>query len=211
MNAEQLYVLLVEIDACKEAIVWTKGKSLTEAWATCRRGDWMLWLVGNQAGKPGWATRQRVVLAICSCIELALKYVPKEEDRPRQAIETMRRWARGEATLVEVRKATNAVAADAAEATYYAANAVANAVAAAAAEATYYAVAAANAVDAIYYAVAAADAADAADAVVVVAATYYAVGATYDYDAAHTKVLEECADLVRREIPIPYCGKEVQL
>jgi len=36
--------LLIKLDACQEAIEWVGDKDLKEAWETCPRGDWMLWL-----------------------------------------------------------------------------------------------------------------------------------------------------------------------
>lgn len=36
--------LLLKLNACQEAINWVGEKSLQEAWDTCPRGDWMLWL-----------------------------------------------------------------------------------------------------------------------------------------------------------------------
>ena len=36
--------LLKNLNACQEAIDWVGDKSLQEAWNTCPRGDWMLWL-----------------------------------------------------------------------------------------------------------------------------------------------------------------------
>ena len=56
------------------------------------------------------------MLAACACAETALKYVKPGEDRPHKAIETARAWARGEASIDDVRKA--AYAADAAYAAY---------------------------------------------------------------------------------------------
>ena len=41
-------------------------------------------------------------LMVCDMVEPALKYVPEGEDRPRQAIETARRHARGEASDEEL-------------------------------------------------------------------------------------------------------------
>jgi hypothetical protein len=52
--------------------------------------------------------RRRIVLAACAVAESSLKYLPAGEKRPRVAIETARRWARGEATLKEVRDASDA-------------------------------------------------------------------------------------------------------
>jgi len=36
--------LLIKLEACREAIEWVGDKDLKEAWETCHRGDWMLWL-----------------------------------------------------------------------------------------------------------------------------------------------------------------------
>lgn len=36
--------LLIKLNACHKAIEWVGDKSLEEAWNTCHRGDWMLWL-----------------------------------------------------------------------------------------------------------------------------------------------------------------------
>ena len=72
----------------------------------------MLWLCAMMAGRNGWPSRQNVVLAACACAETTLKYIPEGEGRPRKAIETARRWARGEATILEVKtSADDAVAA----------------------------------------------------------------------------------------------------
>ena len=108
MNAEDFMKLLIELRACKEARTWAKDKDLHTVWATCERGDWLLWLTGKMADKGGWATRKQVVLAACACAETALKYVKKGEDRPRKAIETARAWVRGEATTAQVRAAAAA-------------------------------------------------------------------------------------------------------
>lgn len=35
------------INACEEAVNWIGDKSLTEAWETCTRYDWMIWLINN--------------------------------------------------------------------------------------------------------------------------------------------------------------------
>ena len=128
MNAKQFAALLVELNACSEAQEWASGKSLAAVWKTCKRGDWLLWLCGKMADKPNWPTRKEVVLAACDCAKLALKYVPKGEERPRKCLETVRAWAAGNATIDEVRTARAAVYAyayaayaDAADAAYAAA------------------------------------------------------------------------------------------
>ena len=102
---------LVKMGACAEAVEWVGGRNITAAWAECERADWMLWLAGRVVA------REPVVLAACACARTALRYVLAGEDRPRVAIEMAERWARGEATIAEVRSAAAAAyAADAADA-----------------------------------------------------------------------------------------------
>ena len=36
--------LLKKLNACQPAREWASNKSIDEIWATCHRGDWMLWL-----------------------------------------------------------------------------------------------------------------------------------------------------------------------
>jgi hypothetical protein len=147
---EKIVKWLNSLHACGEAVEWAREqKSPAQAWRDCQRGDWMLWLVGKLSGKSGSAKRRPLVLAACECARLVLNYVPKGEDRPRRAIETAERWARGKATIEEVHAAAAA----------YAYAAAADAAAAAAAAAAYATAAADAAAAAAAYATAAADAA----------------------------------------------------
>lgn len=34
---------LIKMNACDEAAKWVGDRSLRDAWAECRRADWMLW------------------------------------------------------------------------------------------------------------------------------------------------------------------------
>jgi hypothetical protein len=177
MNAEQLYDKLIRLGACEDARVWAEGKSLAEAWNTCERGDWMLWLAAHLCN------REIVVSAACDCAELALKHVPKNEDRPRKAIETARAWVRGEATIAQLKKAA------AASHTCYAEYASAGA----AAYAAYAAYAAALAAYSVY----SPHAAGAASSSCAYAYAY----ASAVYDSHYMSKCAECAELVRRRIP----------
>ena len=125
-----LVTILRGVDACGGSRTWARpyGTDLARAWTECPRGDWLLWI----AARVG-VRRETVVLAACACARLAMVHVPEGETRPLVAIETAERWARGEATLDEVRVARRAAAA-------YAAAAYAAACAAAyAADAAFYA------------------------------------------------------------------------
>ena len=164
--------------ACVEAVEFAKTqKTFAAAWKTCSRGDWMLWIAGRLSGPPESDARKKLVLAACACARLALKHVKPGEERPRICIETTEKWARGEdgITTDDVRKAGSAA---------YAADAAAY-------DAAYAAAAAAYASAAAY--AAAAYAADAA-----YAAAYSAAAA-----AARSRMLAECADIVRTMYPAP--------
>jgi hypothetical protein len=63
----------------------------------------MLWYACRLATSD--AARKRAVLAACACARLALSGVPRGEQTPRQCIETVEAWTRGEATLQEVQRA----------------------------------------------------------------------------------------------------------
>lgn len=173
-----------DLGACTEALDWLRASghpTLSAAWAACKRGDWMLWLAGHCAGPVGDPRRVPLALAAADCAELALPRVAPGEDRPRQAIETLRAWARGEATIDEVRAAAWA-ASDAADA-----------------DGVVWA--------ATWAAAAAADAAwAAADATTTVAGTAAGVtaGSTCEaWGAARAATLAQCADIVRRHYPEP--------
>jgi len=97
--------------ACGDALQWAATKPDADtAWAECERGDWMLWLLGALAGSPSSDSRKKLVFCVCACARLALRHVPEGELRPLAAIETAERWSRGEATLNEVRNASDASA-----------------------------------------------------------------------------------------------------
>jgi hypothetical protein len=102
-EAKALLEFLKQHNACSDATDWVtahQDRSFAKLWASCDRGDWLLWL----AAKAG-AERKAIVLAACDCAELALRFIPKGEDRPRLAIEAARAWTRGEATIAVVRSA----------------------------------------------------------------------------------------------------------
>jgi hypothetical protein len=154
MNNTELRQFLENKFACRSAMDWLGERDSAQMWAECDRADWLLWWAGHTV------PRQELVLAACDCAELALRFVPEREQRPRLAIETARRWARSEATVEEVTAAyAAAYAADAAAYAARAADAAAYAAARAADAAAYAAKAAAYAAKAAYAAARAADAA----------------------------------------------------
>ena len=128
--------ILTELGACSEAVTWAGRKTHKQAWETCKRGDWLLWIADRFD-----VDRKLLVLAACGCARTVLKYVPVGEDRPRIAIETAEAWTRGEAMIDQVRSAADAASAAHA---LYAAEAAAYAAAYAAADAAAHAADAAD-------------------------------------------------------------------
>ena len=200
--------VLVKLGACGDAVAWAKTHpSAAQAWASCERGDWLLWYAGKVAGPPGHTSRRKLVLAACACARLSLKQVQvaKGELRPLRAIGTAEAWARGgkgAPSLEDVRSAAYAAYAyaDAAAAAYdaaaYAAAAAAASAAAADSDSAYAADAyAADAAYAAAYAAAAAaadaaaSAADAADAAAS-AAAYAAADAAAARKKMQLKILK---------------------
>jgi len=105
---------LKKLNACYDAVEWADGfKTMQEVWDNCERGDWMLWLLGRQSGKPGTKSRKKLVLAACKCARLSLKYIPKNEKRPLKAIQTAEKWAKNDPSisLQDIRDAAYAAAA----------------------------------------------------------------------------------------------------
>ena len=145
MNDTTFAEQLKDMGACQPALDWVGSRDLPGAWAECTEPSWMFWLAARTV------PRQALVLAACDCAEPALKYVSVREDRPLIAIETARKWARGEATIEQVhearRNAYNAYTATATAAAYaaYAATAAATAATAARGAATYAAASARDA------------------------------------------------------------------
>ena len=89
--------------ACNDARKWLRDQpDPVTAWNSCERGDWLLWIAARVITNP--QQRMIVVLAACDCAEPALAYAPAGEDRPRQCIETVRAWTRGEATIEQLRE-----------------------------------------------------------------------------------------------------------
>ena len=80
---------------CHDAIEWVGDKTLKEAWATCERADWMLWLSAKMIGKPGWSTHREIVLVGCWISRRAQKYwADKKDTRPMDAIKAVEQWVK---------------------------------------------------------------------------------------------------------------------
>ena len=151
MTTDTFVAHLTRLRACAEAVDWARTQpDAKTAWGACQRGDWMLWL----AGRAG-VDRKQVVLAACDCAEPALVHLADDASLLAcvWAIDSARRWARGETDSREVEAAAYAAydaAYDAAAAYAAVAYAAAYAADAYAAYAAYAAAAAAAAYAAAY-------------------------------------------------------------
>jgi hypothetical protein len=127
---------LASINACSDAVGWAANKTVEEVVATCRRGDWLLWL----ASKCDIGL-QPLTLAKGHCAN-TVRHLMKN-DRSIKAVDTAIAFGEGMATRQELDLAAAAAAYDA----YVAADAayVAAVAADAAAYADYVAAAAAAA------------------------------------------------------------------
>jgi|GEM_PF-6745249 len=83
---------------------WLGGRDSARMWAECLRPEGLLWYASAHV------SQQELVLAACDCAEMALRYVPAGEDRPRLAIEIARKWARGKGNAKKVKKAARKAA-----------------------------------------------------------------------------------------------------
>ncbi len=195
---------LIKLDPCPEAVEWAKSyESPDDAWAKCKRGDWMLWVAGRLSEDANSASRKKLVLAACKCARLALPYVRPGETRPRAAIDLTERWANGDqsVTLEMVGGAARAAwDAGAAMAAWDAARAAGDAAWAAA----WAAMAAGDAMAAWDAGAATWAAWDAAWAAGDAWAAMAARDATWAaWDAARDAALSQCADIVREFYPSP--------
>jgi len=164
--------LLIELNACKDAREWAGDKSWEECYATCHRGDWLLWLFKRTNPDD----LKLLTLAKGHCAN-TVRHLMKDE-RSIKAVDAAIAFGEGKISRDEldaaVAYADYAAYADAADA------------------ADYYAAFAASA--------AYADAADAAAAFA--AADAAAVDAAIAFGAAKKENQQLTADICRKYLPI---------
>ena len=160
-------------EPCVEAVEWLGDKTFDEAWATCERGDWMLWAYARLY----YDRNRELVGCVAECVA-TIQHLMTDQ-RSVDVLKACKKYANGEISKEEL--LSYAIASyEAAEA-----NADINAHAAAAYQAAHAAV---NVHSATYAASAAAACADSAAA--------YA-----DFAAARKKNLKLTADICRRLLP----------
>lgn len=96
---------LEALGACEDAVTWCKTQpSLTAAWASCERSDWMIWLIGRCSPSAPWShERKSIVRLACAIARTALQHA--RGDAARLCIETVEAWCDEKATAEAVRTA----------------------------------------------------------------------------------------------------------
>jgi len=159
---------------CLEAVKWMGDKTFDEAWETCERGDWMLWVYARL-----YPDRNREIVGCAAECAATAQHLMTDQ-RSVDVLKACKKYANGEISKEEL--LSYAIA------SYEAAEANADINAHAAAAAYQAAHAAVNVHSATYAASAAAACADSAAA--------YA-----DFAAARKKNLKLTADICRRLLP----------
>jgi len=135
---KNLTAILREQGACGKARAWAKDLSPEEAYATCERGDWLLW-IHTKLRSDEDALRKRVLVAGLT-VNLVRSYMT--DKRSTDAVDAAIAFGKGEIGIDELQTAV----ADAICAAVHAANAAKNAAYAIPDTATYIAACAAHAV-----------------------------------------------------------------
>ena len=95
--------LLIKLNACNEARKWASNKSIDEIWATCHRGDWMLWLARKLN-----IDKRVLTLAKGHCAN-TVRHLMKDE-RSIAAVDMAIKYGEGNATDSELAAAAAAAA-----------------------------------------------------------------------------------------------------
>ena len=103
--------LLKKFGACFSATEWYSDQDSEQAWKTCSKGGWLIWIAVKLK-----VDHKIIVAASCDCAETVLHLVTDGENRPYVAIKTTRKWIDGEVALQEVKKCADAATATAADA-----------------------------------------------------------------------------------------------
>lgn len=89
---------LQDLNACLAAIEWVDYRDHATAWAECQRGDWMLWVAARAGVDLRIVTRAKV-----ECAKLVEHHLT--DPRSINALRVAERFANGEATRDELKKA----------------------------------------------------------------------------------------------------------
>ena len=90
--------LLLELNACQEAIKWAGDKRIEQVVTNCERGDWLLWL-----GQKIEINNRKLTLAKAHCAN-TVRHLMKDE-RSTFAIDTAIKYGEGKASDKDLNQA----------------------------------------------------------------------------------------------------------
>ena len=96
--------LLAKLGACQDAIDWYAEKDSQEAWESCERGDWLLWIAAHLG-----VDKTLLILAARDFASTAIATAPTGS-LLHEALHTVGRWACGQANMDAVRDAAEKAA-----------------------------------------------------------------------------------------------------
>ena len=96
--------LLAKLGACQDAIDWYAEKDSQEAWESCERGDWLLWIAAHLG-----VDKTLLILAARDFAATAIATAPTGS-LLHEALNTVGRWACGQANMADVRSAAEKAA-----------------------------------------------------------------------------------------------------
>ena len=95
MEPESTFRFLKNLGACRGILDFVKGKTLEEAWATCKRADWMFRLCEKMEGEKGWPTESDILIArYAATVDIILAFTDDDkEDKAFKALLAMLEYA----------------------------------------------------------------------------------------------------------------------
>lgn len=94
--------------ACAEGAKYAQRVGWQKSWASCTRGDWMVWLLGR-LHVHGHLSRRDLVRAACASARTALEHAGKYREEIATHLSVVEAWAEGKATIEAVREARTAL------------------------------------------------------------------------------------------------------
>ena len=91
--------LIIKYSGCEQAIKWAGDKTIQEAWDTCERGDWMLWIY-----KKMYPNNIREITRAKAHCANTVRHLLTDE-RSLMAIDTALAFSNGEATIEQLQSA----------------------------------------------------------------------------------------------------------
>jgi hypothetical protein len=106
-NETDLRRILREFIVCPDGLDWAKERTIDEAFHDCQRADWLLYLGGLMAGRPGWPGVDEIVALSADCARTALRFIPRHVDAPRKVLGVAREFVHGVSSVEDLAAAAD--------------------------------------------------------------------------------------------------------